>query len=530
MNARCAICPVGTPTGTESEQDRQSKTDTYSWTMKTYLSVYLGSSVLAIIITPIVIRVARQLNIIDTPDIRKVHSKPIPRIGGVAIFVSMMGLVIPVLFLPNIVGDSFRLIHSKIVVVLCVAGFIFFVGLVDDIRGLRVRTKLWIQITAAIIVCSAGIRIESIAITDWLILDFGWFSWPFTLFWIVGITNAINLSDGLDGLAAGISAVACGVIAILAICNNDVVMAVLMLALLGSLTGFLVFNFDPAKIFMGDSGSLFLGFTIASSSVLCATKTETVVGLALPILALGIPIFDTLFSILRRFIERRSLFTPDRSHFHHRLLALGLRQRQVVITAYFMTLLAVGLGMFMLFTRDAQTAIVFVCILLLLVLAFNVVGSIRLRETIAGLKRKYTISKQKKQEIENFERIELHFRQAKIFDQWWQAVCFAADKMDFVKGSLSVTNRDGTLRVLAWENDGEDIKGQDVVKMTVPVRDRRAGSSLELKVEVNINGSLESAGRKVALFSRLMDEHSVVGLPRSGIRSTCVAKEQVSHM
>lgn len=483
--------------------------------MKTYLYVYLGSAVLAVIITPIVIRVARQLNIIDTPDIRKVHSKPIPRIGGVAIFVSMMGLVIPVLFLSNIVGDSFRLIHSKIVVVLCAAGFIFFVGLVDDIRGLRVRTKLWIQLTAAIIVCSAGIRIESIAITDRLILDFGWFSWPFTLFWIVGITNAINLSDGLDGLAAGISAVACGVIAILAICNNDVVMAVLMLALLGSLTGFLLFNFDPAKIFMGDSGSLFLGFTIASSSVLCATKTETVVGLALPILALGIPIFDTLFSILRRFIERRSLFAPDRSHFHHRLLALGLQQRQVVITAYFMTLLAVGLGMFMLFTRKSQTVIVFVCILLLLVLTFNFVGSIRLRETIAGLKRKYSITNQEKQEIENFERIELHFRQAKIFDQWWQAVCFAADRMDFAKSVLPLTNRDGTKRMLVWEKGYEDIRTDEIVKMTVPIRDRRAGSALNMEVQVHANGSLESAGRRLTLFGRLIEQYSVANLPNS---------------
>ena len=496
--------------------------------MKTYLSIYLGTAVLAVIITPIVIRVARQLNIIDTPDIRKVHSKPIPRIGGVAIFVSMMGLVIPVLFLPNVVGDSFQLIHSKIVVVLCAAGVIFFVGLVDDIRGLRVRTKLWIQLTAAIIVCSAGIRIESIAITDWLILDFGWFSWPFTLFWIVGITNAINLSDGLDGLAAGISAVACGVIAILAIYNNDVVMAVLMLALLGSLTGFLVFNFDPARIFMGDSGSLFLGFTIASSSVLCAAKTETIVGLALPILALGIPIFDTLFSILRRFIERRSLFTPDRSHFHHRLLALGLRQRQVVITAYFMTLLAVGLGMFMLITRDTQTVIVFVCILLLLVMAFNFVGSVRLREIIAGLRQKYTISNQKKQEIESFENIELYFQQAKIFDQWWQAVCFAADRMDFARSLLPLTNRDGTKRTLIWDNGHKNIRADKIVKMTVPIRDRRAGSSLELKVEVNINGSLESVGRRVALFARLIHEYSVVTLPRDGIRSTYAAKEQVS--
>ena len=482
--------------------------------MKTYLLTYLGSAVLATITTPIVICVARHLDIVDTPDIRKVHSKPVPRIGGVAIFVSMIGVVLPVSFLPNLVGNSFRLIQSEIVVVLCAAGFMFFVGLVDDIRGLRVRTKISCQLVAAIVVCSAGIRVESIALTDQLTLGLGWFSWFFTLCWIVGITNAINLSDGLDGLAAGISLVACGVIAMLCIYNGDAVMAVLMLALLGSLTGFLLFNFEPAKIFMGDSGSLFLGFTIASASVLSATKTETIVGLALPILALGIPIFDTLFSMLRRFLERRSLFAPDRSHFHHRLLAFGLRQRHVVITAYVVTLFAAGLGMFMLFTQNAQTVVVFICVLFLLILVFRVVGSVKLHETIIGLKQKYEISSQKRQEIESFENIELHFRQAHIFDQWWQAVCFATDKMDFMQSLLPVTNRDGTKRMLVWEKEGKDLNADEIVKMTVPVRDRRSGPALNMEVQVHANGSLESVGRRLTLFSRLLEKYSVENLVR----------------
>jgi len=480
--------------------------------MKTYLIVYLGSTLLAIVTTPIVIRVAKRLHIVDVPGIRKVHSKAIPRIGGVAIFVSMIGLVIPVLLLPNAVGETFRLIQSKITALLAAAGFIFLVGLIDDVRGLRVRTRLLCQLAAALVVCSAGIRIESIPIADRLTVEFGRFSWLFTVFWIIGITNAVNLSDGLDGLAAGISAIACGVIAILAMYNADVVMAILMLALLGSLTGFVLFNFQPAKIFMGDSGSLFLGFTIASASVLCATKTETIVGLALPILALGIPIFDTLFSMLRRFLERRSLFAPDRSHFHHQLLALGLRQRQVVITAYIVTLLAAGLGMFMLVTRNGQTMIIFVCTMLLLVMVFWVVGSVRLRETITALKRKYSISNQKKHELETFENIELHFRQAKKFDEWWQAVCFAADEMDFVSSCLLTTNRDGTEQRRIWEKGNGDIPADEIVRMIVPVRDRRDHSSLNIELDVLVNGSLESAGRRVALFIRLMDEHCIAAL------------------
>jgi len=495
--------------------------------MATYLTVYFGSVVLAIIITPMIIRLARRHNIVDAPNIRKIHSQPIPRIGGIAIFLSMMGLVIPVLVLPNVIGHGFRLIQSKLIVLLSMATLMFLVGLWDDIKGLGVRAKLLAQFICAIIVCWAGIRINSISVTDSLVIHFGWFSWPFTILWIVGISNAINFADGLDGLAAGICAATCGVIVILTLHFGSVVMAIMMLALLGALSGFLVFNFSPAKVFMGDCGSLFLGFTIASSSVLCATKTETVVGLALPALALGIPIFDTLFSMLRRFLERRSVFSPDRSHFHHRLLALGLRQRHAVIAIYGLTLVAAGLGMFMLLTRNAQTIVVFVSILLLLAMVFRMAGSVQLQQTMAGLRRRHAIAHQTKREVENFENIELHFRQAQIFEQWWEAVCFAAHKMDFARGLLPLTNRDGSKHTLTWEQGNENIASEKLITMTLPLRDRRADSLLNLEMQIHPNGSLESVGRRVALFTRLIEEHSVVSLPRSEIGSTCVAEVQV---
>jgi len=322
--------------------------------MKTYLSVYLGSAFLALVITPVVIWLSRRLNIADVPGTRHMHTKPISHIGGTAIFLSMIPLIVCVLFLSNVIGDAFRSILLKVIVLLSATTFMFFIGLIDDIRtkGLRARIKLLTQLVAAIAVCTVGIRIRSVAFADWLTLDFGWFSWPLTLLWIVGITNAVNLSDGLDGLAAGISVVACGVIVVFAVYSGQRVMAVSMLAMLGSLTGFLFFNFNPAKIFMGDCGSLFLGFTIASSSVLCHAKSSALVGLALPVLALGIPIFDTLFSMLRRFLERRSMFAPDRRHFHHRLVDLGLEHHHVVITIYVITLFSAGLGMFMMVAHE----------------------------------------------------------------------------------------------------------------------------------------------------------------------------------
>ena len=465
-------------------------------------------------LTPVIIMLTRRLKVADIPDIRKVHKKPIPRIGGVPIFISTMFLVIPVLFLSNTIGEKFRDILPQVIVLLSAGTFIFLVGLVDDIKGLRARFKLLAQLAAAIAICAAGIRIDSVRIADWLILDFGWFSWPLTIFWIVGVTNAVNIIDGLDGLAAGISAITCGVIAVLAVHFGQPVMAVLMLAVLGSLTGFLFFNFNPARIFMGDSGSMFLGFVLASSSVMCAAKSQALVGLALPVVALGIPIFDTLFSMLRRFLERRSIFAADRSHFHHRLLDLGLKQRHVVIVMYIVTLLAAGLGMFMMATRQLNTIVAFACILLLLVIVFRIVGSVRLRETIAGLREKYAVTRQKNEETRCFEAAQLHFRQAVTFDQWWQAVCLAAEKMDFARLKLPLNGDNDPAHTLTWSRsmtaDSRSLIADEIMKMKIPIHEIKAGQGCSLEVDVNVNGSLESAGRRLALFTRLMEENGIV--------------------
>jgi UDP-GlcNAc:undecaprenyl-phosphate GlcNAc-1-phosphate transferase len=481
--------------------------------MKTYILVYLAAAVLASIITPIVIRIAIWLDAVDEPNVRKVHSKPVPRIGGMAIFISATGLILLMLFLPNEASDSFEAIRLKVITLLVSAAFIFIVGLVDDMKGLRACVKLSAQMLAAIAVCSAGIRVTSVTVTDSLTISLGIWSWPLAVLWIVGITNAINFIDGLDGLAAGICAAACGVIALLTLYSGLAVMTIMMLALMGSLTGFLVFNFNPAKIFMGDSGSLFLGFMIGSSSILCAAKGETLVGLALPFVALGVPVFDILLCILRRLLERRSIFSPDHSHFHHRLMALGLRQRHAVIFVYVVTLLAAGLGMFMTVTRNAQTLVIFTSILILLGLIFRAVGAVRLREIVSGLRQNHAVASQVRQERACFEEVELHFRQVQTFDQWWETVCLAAERMDLSRGLMCVTNRDGSMRKLVWGQNETLVDSDDAVKMTLPISDRRANSSLKLEVEAHANGSLESVSRRLALFGRLIEEYNVAALP-----------------
>jgi len=476
----------------------------------TYLCVYLGSLVLALLVTPVVIWAARRIKAVDRPGIRTVHMLPMPRIGGVAIFLSAMALIILVIFVHNSIGQAFWAARLQLVTLLGSATLIFAVGLVDDLKGLRARVKVMAELLVALVLCLVGIRISDIALTDQWVLHLGGWGCVLTVLWVIGITNAVNLSDGLDGLAAGISAVACGVIAVLAIHGGNVVMAVLMLSLLGSLSGFLFFNFNPAKIFMGDCGSLFIGFTIASASVMCMTKSTALVGLALPALALGIPIFDTLFSILRRFLERRSIFAPDRSHFHHKLIELGLKQHHVVLIIYGMTLLSAGLGMFMLVTRDSGALIIVFCILLLLLLVFRVVGSVQLRQTVAALKEKYQMAGQHRQYQVGFEQAQLHFRSVRTPEQWWAAVCNAAERMDFAWVSVKTTKKDGSIDTEVWRMAGSEPDLSKLVIMTVPFKSSRAETSHEFELAICVNGSYESAGHRATLFSRLIDEHSII--------------------
>lgn len=475
--------------------------------MKTYYCVYFGSALLAILCVPIVTRVARALRIVDAPGVRKVHQSPVPRIGGVPIVLATLALLIPVLVLDNTIGRAFREVHAELVVLLAAGVFMFLVGLVDDIRGLRARTKLVAQIAAAVAVCAVGVRIKVFSVGDWFEVDFGWLAWPLTIAWIVGITNAVNLIDGLDGLAAGIATVTCGVIATFAVYNGQVVMTALMLALLGSLTGFLFFNFNPAKVFMGDSGTMFVGFLLAGSSVLCAAKSSALVGLAMPALALGLPIFDTVFSVLRRVIERRSIFAPDRRHIHHRLLQMGLNQRHAVMLMYVVTLLVAGLGMFMMVTRDVRAIFVFGFAALMLLAVFRAVGAVRLRDSIKALQRNIALSRQAHGEKRQFENAQLRMRETGSFDDWWKEVCATAKQMDFEWLALSrKSGADGSYEpVWRWRDQSSSPRG--LVTMRIPLGPDVRGRWTQVEVGVRINGSLESAGHRATLFGRLLEEH-----------------------
>lgn len=291
---------------------------------------FLTAFVLAAAFTPLAIWLAPKIGAMDIPkDERRVHSKPIPRFGGMAIFIGVMASTLVFIMPAFIPGKSVEGI-------LIGGALIYLFGAMDDLKEFSPRLKFLGQVVCACIVYASGIRLDFIAnFLGGNDLIFGSFASFFvTILWIVGITNAVNLVDGLDGLAAGIAAIASLCIAYAGFIYGHYVAATAMLTVAGGALGFLPYNFHPAKVFMGDGGSQFLGFCLATFSLIQPVKSATVVAVAIPALVLGLPIFDTAFAIVRRIIRRQSIVVADKEHLHHRIMRAGFGQRRAVMLMY----------------------------------------------------------------------------------------------------------------------------------------------------------------------------------------------------
>ncbi len=320
--------------------------------------------------TPTVIALAGKIKAIDIPkDERRVHKKPIPLIGGLAIF---YGFVISVL--------CFAVIDRPTMGILCGAIIMVTVGIIDDMRDLKAVIKLFLQIIAALIAVYFDIEIQYIAnpFFAWFgpeYINLGIWSIPLTVVWIVGVTNAVNLIDGLDGLAVGISSIASVALLSLTLISRNLNAAILTAALAGAGFGFLPYNFNPAKIFMGDTGSTFLGFVLACISIQGLMKMYAIISFAIPVLILGLPIFDTIFAILRRIAKKQSIMTPDRGHLHHRLIDMGFSQRQTVGILYTLTSILCLTAVVMALKDTLRGLILIFAVLFVLVVSFIVMDN-----------------------------------------------------------------------------------------------------------------------------------------------------------
>ena len=331
----------------------------------TIIEAFAVAAVLSYIFTPPVKNFAHKVGAIDVPkDARRMHKKPIPRLGGLAIYGGFLCSIL-----------IFGQLDETMLCVLLGAAIIVALGIFDDVLALGAKLKFVVQIVAAAIpVCIGDLQIGLFTnlnpLSDTPFVHLGILAVPVTIIWIVGITNAVNLIDGLDGLAVGVSSIAAITMLAVALLTGNMPIAITMAALAGACIGFMPYNLNPAKIFMGDTGSTFLGYMLATVSIMGLFKFYAVISFAVPFLILGLPIFDTANAIIRRVAAGRSPMSPDRGHVHHKLIDMGFNQKQAVAILYAISA-TLGLTAVVLTSSGEVKAIV----LLLAVLAAILVGA-----------------------------------------------------------------------------------------------------------------------------------------------------------
>lgn len=304
--------------------------------MRSVLLSMIAALFVTAMATPLVRKLALRLRAVDQPTARRVNARQVPRLGGIAL---VLGFFLAQLLLFACDTEVAKLLFGQPFVVVGMvvgSGILMVLGILDDTRGLSAKTKLLVQSVAALVAYAAGFQIHSLYLPGIGVVSLGIFALPATWLWITAVVNALNLIDGLDGLAAGVAFFVCVTNFVIAWMGGNVLICLFSATLAGALLGFLIYNFNPATIFMGDSGSMFLGFVLATTSLHGAGsyKSTTAIAVVVPIMALGVPILDMLVAMARRFLARRSIFSPDRGHIHHRLLDAGLTHRRAVLILY----------------------------------------------------------------------------------------------------------------------------------------------------------------------------------------------------
>lgn len=290
---------------------------------------FIVALIVAILVTPLTKKLAIRLGVFDEPDARKVHKGTMTRLGGLGIYCGFLAGVL-------VYGEYSTLMWGIILSCTIIVG----VGFIDDVKNISPKMKLLGQLAGAVVLMLFGVHLEYLTNpVNGNLIDLGFWGYPITLFWLAGITNAVNLVDGLDGLASGVSGIAALSLAVVSLAKGVSLSGALAIILVGGILGFLRYNFHPAKLFMGDCGSLFLGFLMGVLSLLGLLEGATIISLFIPIMVLGIPILDTMFAIVRRKLNHKPIFEADKGHLHHQLLDRGLGHKDTVLLIYGITFL-----------------------------------------------------------------------------------------------------------------------------------------------------------------------------------------------
>ncbi|MCX7943505.1 MAG: undecaprenyl/decaprenyl-phosphate alpha-N-acetylglucosaminyl 1-phosphate transferase [Deltaproteobacteria bacterium] len=338
----------------------------------TYTTAFFISLLISLLLIPIVRNLSIRYNLLDDPSrsTRTIHQRMIPRTGGIGILIAFIMPLVGLFFVESGVGGVFSS-NYRMAISLLVGGVVVgLIGLIDDLYGIRASKKFLLQSLVAIFSYIMGFKIQSVSLPFIGVVEMGVFAPVVTILWIVGIINAMNLVDGIDGLAAGLAFFVCVTNFVFGYASNNVIICLVSAALGGALLGFLYYNFNPASIFMGDTGSMFIGYILATSSLWASMKKGTTVALLIPIISLGLPIMDTFVAMFRRFILKRPIFSPDRGHIHHRLLQKGYSQRKTVVILYTISIVFALGAIFSYFGNSLQVGI---ALLVLLIITIGVV-------------------------------------------------------------------------------------------------------------------------------------------------------------
>jgi UDP-GlcNAc:undecaprenyl-phosphate GlcNAc-1-phosphate transferase len=425
--------------------------------MKTQVFTYFFygamSLLLALVLTPVMRAFAFRINALDKGDKgRKTHLGAIPRLGGAAIFVAFS---LPFVFtLSRGDWDNF---HRQMVLIMTAALIVFIIGVWDDIKGASIISRLLVEFAAAFLVFAAGIRIDFITNPFGAPLALGWLSLPVTVLWIVVITNAINLIDGLDGLAAGTGIMVILTMVLLNRGNPDLHVALTLFILLGALLGFLVYNFPPASIFMGDSGSLFLGFFLASFSIKSGFKASAAAAMLVPILAFAVPLLDMVYAVLRRWHRGLPLGTADREHIHHKMMEKGMARRKVVLVfyaVYFVILLA---ALVFIQSKIDLSLIYLLIIAAVAVAGLRLLGYVRFSNFLKDNYRHFQITRRRR----FYSYVTKSFQNAVHSNQRWPDFHYQLDKLfrdyDFAKVQIELQFADGLCPVYFFSSGNNEL-------------------------------------------------------------------------
>jgi len=472
--------------------------------MRSLISAPLLAFGVAVLVTPLVMRLGWRLGAVDRPGPRKVHARPVPRLGGLAIALGFLVTVAGLWLFSSSV--SFLMVGraEQLLVVLAGGLVMLAIGLVDDCRGVATSHKLLAAVGVAVGVYLLGVRADTFPVPGLGMVHLGWLAAPVTVLWLVGITNAVNICDGLDGQAAGVGLIASVVIAVFAVFEGEHLAAAMMLALAGALGGFWVYNRHPAKTFMGDSGSLFVGFILAGMSLVGSAKASTTVGLMVPILVLGVPIFDTLIAMCRRFLQRRSVFSADRGHVHHELIRMGCTHRRAVQVIYGTSLVGAAMALLIMFSRGQRAGVIFVVGLTLILLLFRLTGMLNVRQSLSLLRGRFAEVLESRNGLANVDDWIVAIHESEDLSNSWDRLCAAAALRRVTRMTLYVAGE--ALPWRQWESPQPPTRDGDPMHAVLPLGPASAGLGLlEVEMETRAGGAWQ-AWRDCAPLARLAGE------------------------